>query len=113
MRAAEDGGTDWARKQLVEFVTREVAKTLREVSVSLENGPDLVVHSIDRVICQLHKHGGGELWGDELKDFFHFKVLVGRESGTGRGATKALVPRLKGIPDMGTKGGAGVDYGLL
>ena len=56
MRAAEDGGTDWARKQLVEFVPRKVAKTLWEVSVSLENRPDLMVYSIDRVICQLHKH---------------------------------------------------------
>ena len=52
------------------------------------------------------------MWGDELKDFVYFEVLVGRESGAGRGARKALVPCLKGIPDMGARGGAGVDHGL-
>jgi len=112
VRAAEDGGTEWARKQLVEFVTRKVAKTLREVSVSLENGPDLMVHSIDGVICQLNKDGGGEMGGDELKDFFYFEVLVGQESGAGRGAGKTLVPCLKGSPDMGARRSAGVDHGL-
>jgi len=46
---------------MVEFVTIKVTKTPREGVVSLEDGPDLVVDSINGVTCQLYKHGGGKV----------------------------------------------------